>query len=116
MSYHEMTDEELYEELKKADLAEKFLESPQGKLIQEAALRIVDRAVTEFALAPSDILKDPEKLAELRVIIRKYRFGLFEEIKQISREGFLIYEEFKTRRSHQSENGESLNTAEKGDE
>ena len=115
MSYQNMTDEELYEALKKADLADKFLESPQGHLLQEAANRIVEKAVVEFAICPLEEFKKFENQMAWRLIIRKYKFGLFEEIKQISRDGFLVWQELKNRHPEPT-NQESLNTAEKGEE
>ena len=114
MDYARMTDEELEQMAELVDFADRFLLSPQGALVQKAADRIVERAVAEFALAPSDLLKDTEKLMELKVIIKKYKFGLFEEIKQISREGFLVYQELKNRRP-QPLTEDALNSAEKGE-
>ena len=114
MNPQDMTDDELYEALKEADLADRFLESPQGKLIQKASSNIVERAVQEFALNP-DIVKDTEKLIELRVIIKKYKYGLFEEIKQLHRYGFLVWQELKNRHP-ESSNQESVNSPQKGEQ
>lgn len=113
MDPREMTDDELYEALKDADLADRFLESPQGKLIKKAANNIVDRAVQEFALNP-DITKNLEKLVELRVIIKKYKYGLFEEINQLRTMGFLVWQELKTRQP-ESLIQEPQTSAQKGD-
>jgi len=108
----EMTDDELYEALKQADLSDRFLESPQGKLIKVAASRIVDRAVDKFAL--TDANKNVEELIELKIIIRKYKYGLFEEIEMLREDGYLAWQELKNRQPEPSDQ-DSLNTTEKGD-
>ena len=115
MDYRGMSDEELYRQIESIDLADKFLDSPQGKLIHEAANRIIERATFEISVHGVEMMENNKaKLIELILIIKKYKFGLFEEIKQISREGYLVYEELKNRHP-QPENEETGNTPEQGD-
>ncbi len=107
-----MTDEELYKQIEVIDLADKFLDSPQGHLIQEAAKRIIERATAEIAFHGVELIEtNKAKIIELILIIKKYKFGVFEEIKQISREGHLVYEEIKNRhpQPENEEAGDTLN-------
>lgn len=96
VSVHELDDKELYDNLEKAGLVDKLMSDPAWGMLQEAADRIVNRAIVEFALRtdPTDI----KKVVALQVIIKKYRVGgLFEEIKTLKSESEAIYEEARQR-------------------
>lgn len=88
-------DKELYELIEKANLADKLVNDPTYKLLREAADRIVERAVTEFALKA-----EPDNLVEiikLQTVIRLYKFGLFREVEVLKRESESAYQEAKDR-------------------
>lgn len=95
MSFDILDDKEIFDKLKKAELAERLLASPEWKLLKEAALRIVDRAISKFALSTK--ADDLVAIIELQIIIRKYKFGLFEEIDLLAQEGIVAFEEAKDR-------------------
>lgn len=91
----ELDDKELHDRIEKARLSENFIHSYEGKLIKEAAIRIIDKAVAKFALqTKADNLRE---IIELQTIIRKYRFGLFDEMKLLIQEGEFAFEELKER-------------------
>ena len=93
--YSELEDKELHDIIEQSDMAEKFLDSPFGKIIQEAAKRITERAVMDFAKHA-----DPSNIAamwELKLTIRKYKYGLFDEIKILAEEGRWAYDELTER-------------------
>lgn len=93
--YSILDDKELYEQLNKAGLIEKLSTSPEWKLLQEAANRIVDRAIREFAcnVKATDIVR----LIELQTIIRKYKYGLIDEVNILKNESEFIYQTAKDR-------------------
>ena len=95
MNYSELTDEELYKIMDESDLAGSFLKTPMGLVLQEAAKRIVDQAVFKIAMVIDP--KDVSAIWEQKLIIRKYKYGLFEEINQLSREGVVAYSELTAR-------------------
>lgn len=90
-----LDDRELFDKLQKAGLAEALRNSPEWSLVREAARRIVDRAVEKFAIATK--ADDVVGIVELQATIRKYKFGLFEEIGQLVQEGEIAFEEAKSR-------------------
>lgn len=94
-NYSEYSDKELFESLSKAGLSDKLENSPEWKMLREAADRIVNRAVNEFALkAKAD---DLTRITELQAIIRKYKYGLFDEVQLLKVESEFIYQEAKER-------------------
>ena len=95
---HDLPDKEIYDRLEKAALADRFLNSQEGKLIKEAADRIVERAVTKFALGGPKLAKDPVAIMELQMVIKKYKFGLFSEMDMLRKEGEYIFQEAKIRK------------------
>jgi len=95
VEYSGLNDKELYERIEKAGLVAEFVHSDHGKLIQEAANRIVDRTIAEFALRTK--VDDTAKIAELKATIRKWRFELFSEFKLLIDEGGFAADQFKTR-------------------
>lgn len=92
--YRALDDAQLCEALRQTDLAELLKTSDEWKLLQEAARRIVDRAVDQFALTD---VTNTEKIMELKIIIRKYKYALFAEVDQLAQEGELLFEEAKDR-------------------
>jgi len=83
-------DKELFDRLEKVGLAEKLEASPEWALVKEAANRIVEKAVMEFITSdPSDMVR----MAQLQIIIKKYKFNLFREINSLKQESTLLYEE-----------------------
>lgn len=95
MSFDTLDDKELYDKLNKAELADRLLVSPEWKLLKEAASRIVDRAISKFALSTK--ADDLVAIIELQTVIRKYKFGLLEEIDLLAQEGIIAFEEAKAR-------------------
>jgi hypothetical protein len=77
-------DKALYDLIEKASLAEKLENDPAWKMLKEAGERIVDRAITEFALKckPNDI----EHIILLQTVIKKYKYGLFDEVRVLKTE------------------------------
>lgn len=91
----QLDDKELFDQLEKAGLAEKLEDSPEWKLLKEAANRIVERALTEFALRTKP--DDQAAIITLQTIIKKYKFGLFDEIKVLKDASNMLYEEARQR-------------------
>lgn len=92
----DMDDRELYETLEKAGLVEKLRSDPAWKMLQEAATRIAERAVMEFALKTDPT--DTKKIIMLQTILKKYKVGgLFDEIKMLESESNAIFNEAKQR-------------------
>jgi hypothetical protein len=83
-NYTELSDPQLFEQLEKANLAEKLEVQPEWAMLKEAANRISERAVMELAVKckPSDL----ERVIQLQTIIKKYKYGLFDEIKILKME------------------------------
>lgn len=88
-------DKELYDLIEKASLAEKLENDPAWKMLREAGNRIIDRAITEFALRckPTDI----EHIILLQTVIKKYKFGLFDEVRALKVEADQAFIEGKER-------------------
>lgn len=95
MGYNNLDDKELYDKLEKAELASRLKGSSEWKLLEEAARRIVDRAITEFALKTK--ADDIVRIIELKTIIKKYKFMLFDELEMLVQEGEYAFEEAKQR-------------------
>jgi len=93
--YSILDDRVLYEKLEKAGLADRLETQPEWKLLKEGSERIIERAIAEFALKTK--ADDIVRIIELQTIIKKYKYGLFEEIKWLVQEGELIFEEGKNR-------------------
>lgn len=115
MNYSTMTDEELSAELKKADLAERFLESEMGKLIKETCNRIVERVNYEQASCPMEEFIKLENQINWRMILKFYKYDLLGSVARLRDDGFLVYQELKNRQP-QSSNEVSLNSTEKGEQ
>ena len=94
-NFSDLSDSELYGELEKANLADKLENQPEWAMLKEAAQRIVDRAVSQFALKCE--ADDIRKIIMLQTIIKKYKFGLFDEIKILKMESNQLFEEAKDR-------------------
>ncbi len=95
MNYEGYSDIEIYELLEKANLAEMIAEQPEWKLLRTASERIIERAIEQFAKHT-----DPENLVEiikLQVTIKKYKYGLFEEVEFLRQDAELAFEEAKAR-------------------
>ena len=88
-------DKELYDLIEKASLAEKLENDPAWKMLREAANRIVDRATTEFALRTNP--NDTEAIINLQVIIKKYKYGLFDEVSILKAESDQAFSEAQDR-------------------
>jgi len=105
MDLSQYSDKELHEALELAGIAKEFTDSRSGKLFEEASKRISERAVRTFALGdilPKDtsgteMLGFLSRVIELRTVLKKYKYGLFDEIKQLADEEENIYYEFKER-------------------
>ena len=95
MPYNLMEDKELFDRLHKADLAQKVKTHDDWALLTEARERIVDRAIAAFAMGTK--ADDLVRIIELQTIIKKYKYGLFDEIEQIAREGELVFNEMRDR-------------------
>lgn len=93
--YSTLDDKELFEQLNKAGLIDKLATSPEWKMLTEAANRIVDRAIKEFACNVK--ATDTLRIIELQTIIRKYRYGLIEEVNILKNESEFIYQTAKDR-------------------
>lgn len=92
----DLDDKDLFDQLEKAALSDKLKGSPEWKLLQEAADRIVDRAVNQLVL----LQLTPEsmyKAMTLQTIIRKYKHDLFGEIDFLVKEGEKAFEEASDR-------------------
>ena len=91
----EMDDKELYEQLEQAGLVERLENDPAWGMLREAGNRIVERAVAEFALRcdPTDV----KHVTELKTIIKKYKFGLFNEVSVLKSESEQLYQEARNR-------------------
>lgn len=68
---------------------------PAWKMLQEAGKRIVDRAIDEFAMKVK--AGDTTRIIELQTIIRKYKYGLFDEVRMLKMESDQAYAEAKER-------------------
>lgn len=81
--------------MQKAGLVEKLASDPAWAVVKEASDRVVNKAIAEFAMntKADDIIK----IISLQTIIKKYRFGLFNELKMLESESNAIYEEAKQR-------------------
>jgi hypothetical protein len=88
-------DKALYDLIEKTNLADKLESDPAWMMLREAGDRIVERAVTEFALRtnPNDI----DRIIELQVIIKKYKYGLFDEIRILKQESDTAFSELQER-------------------
>jgi hypothetical protein len=107
--FSELEDKELYDKIEQGNLADGFLKSKNGKLVNEAARRIIEKAVCEFALRTD--VNDIAKVIELQIIIRKYKFGLFEEIKMLAEDGREAEDELQDRKDELSD---SITDSEQG--
>ena len=92
--YSALDDKELCEKLLQTDLANRLLNSPEWGLLKEARDRIINRAIAQFVITD---VTDIGKITELKVILKKYKYGLFSEIEQLAQEGELAFEEAKER-------------------
>ena len=95
MSYDGYSDLEIYELLEKANLADMIAEQPEWKLIRVAAERIVDRSIDKLVneTKPDDIVG----IIEAQTTIRKYKYGLFEEVEILRGDAEAAFEEAKAR-------------------
>lgn len=99
MNAEQLTDKALWDSLEKAGLADKLESSPEWKLLKEAADRIVERAIHEFAMK-TDVSADPKDLAHIiriQQVLRMYKYGLFKEVDVLKRESEYLFYEAKER-------------------
>lgn len=93
--YSVMDNKDLYDQLNKAGLIDKLATSPEWKMLQEAANRIVERAIKEFSCSTK--ANNIVRIIELQTIIRKYKYGLIDEVNILKNESEFIYQEAKFR-------------------
>lgn len=99
MNVQELDDKTLFQELQKAALVDKLESSEEWKMLREAATRIIERAIYEFALK-TEVSSDPKDLSKvirLQQIIRLYKFGLFKEVEILAKESDILFNEAKDR-------------------
>lgn len=99
MNVQELDDKTLFDNLQKAGLVDKLETSEEWKMLKEAATRIIDKAVYEFALK-TDVSSEPKDLAKvirLQQVLRLYKYGLFREIELLKQESDFLFEEAKDR-------------------
>ena len=87
----QLSDKELWDKLNQAELAEKILNDPAWALLKEAGNRIVDRALQKFSMAMK--ADDLVGIIETQLIIKKYKYGLLDELEQLKVEAEYIEEE-----------------------
>lgn len=92
-----LDDKELYDRLSQAGLVERLTTSMEWGLLKEASRRIVDRAIDKFALSPPEILDDKAAMADLRAIIKKWKYGIFSEIEMLKQDGEAAFYEAQNR-------------------
>ena len=90
-----LEDKELFDKLHQAGLADKLTHSEEWRLLKEAADRIIERALNRFAFAIR--ADDMVGVIETQILLRKYKYGLFQEVSQLAEEGKLYFDEFKER-------------------
>ena len=95
MELTNIDDKALYDLIEKSNLAEKLETDPAWKMLREAGDRIVERAVNEFATKTNP--NDTERIVELQVIIKKYKYGLFDEIRILKQESDTAFRELQER-------------------
>jgi hypothetical protein len=95
LNLDEMEDKDVYDYLHKAGLVEKLTNTEEWKVLKEAGERIVDRALTEFALKTK--ADDLTRIIELQTTIRKYKFGLFNEVELLKQNSELLFKEARER-------------------
>jgi len=91
----DLDDKQLWDEVQKAGLVEKLASDPAWAVVKEASDRVVNKAIAEFALKTD--AKDVTRVIMLQVIIKKYRFGLFDELRMLESESNAIFNEAKER-------------------
>lgn len=108
MGFKEIEDDDLNELLEDAMEAEKFLDSPTSKIVQKLSQKTVDKYISKFVFEkpPNDLQAFFMWAMEIRSVIRKHKFGIFEEIKALKEVGEDAYNERQFRKP-QSENEES---------
>ena len=94
-NFTDLSDKELFDNLEKANLADKLENQPEWKMLREAADRIVDRAVAELTLKVKP--SETERIVQLQTIIKKYKYGLFDEIKILKMESEQLFTEASDR-------------------
>jgi len=96
VEYSQLDNEALYRLIDKAAISDRLKNSSEWKLVQEAADRIVERALSELCMRTR--LDDIEKVRDLVCTIKKYKYqGIFSEIEWLSKEGEHLFEEMKYR-------------------
>jgi len=100
-AFEELDEKDLYDIVEDANEAMKLLNGPNGKVIKNASDRIVERAIYKFAKQTDP--KDLAKVIELQLIIRKYKYGLFEEVQKLHQEGEEAQKEIDNRNQTESD-------------
>lgn len=95
MDYANYTDRDIFDLLEKADLAERIADHPDWKLLKIAAERIVERTIENLAcnIKPDDVVS----IMEAQITIRKYKYGLFEEVEILRQEAEHAFNEARDR-------------------
>ena len=92
--YNDIDDKTIHDALEKSIICQDFLESKAGKLMQEGATRIWEKAL--YQLCYKQDLKERD-IANLLATIRKFKYELLNEMAQLGQEGEFLYEEAKFR-------------------
>ncbi len=77
-------EKELMDRVEKAELVYRLKNQKEWQVFKEVADRIAENAIRKLVYTKAD---DMVAIIELQVVIRKYKFALFSEIKQIIEEG-----------------------------
>jgi len=94
--YRTLDDKDLLERLERAGLAERLTTSMEWGLLKEAGRRIVDRATDQFAMKTE--VTDMAELSDLKAIIRKWKYGIFNEIEMLRQDGESAFEEAQNKK------------------
>lgn len=95
MDYSGYTDKDIYDLFHKAELADRLANDSNWDLLKEAAERIVERTVDDLAnnIKADNIIA----VMEAQMIIRKYKYGLFNEVEILKEEVEFAFSEVKER-------------------
>lgn len=95
MPFEELDNKELFEKLHAAEIAELLKSDDRWALLEEARTRIVERAILKFVTDPDH--SDIAKTIEFKIIIKKYKYGLFSEVEQLAKEGDILFDALQDR-------------------
>ena len=95
LPFKTLDDKELFEKLHRAEMAEILRTDPRFQLLNEARNRIVERAILKFVT--DDDHDNIAKTIEFKIIVKKYKYGLFSEVEQMAKEGDILFDEMQAR-------------------